>query len=155
VVRAIQEFKKNRRLKIEKLIVHCSATREGKHITIETIKDWHVNGNGWSDIGYHYVIHLDGAIKKGREDNVHGAHCKGQNSRSLGICYIGGVEEDGKTPKDTRTCKQKESLECLLMTLKAIHTDSTVCSHNDFANKACPSFNATEEYKYISDIEYE
>ena len=141
--------------KIDKLIVHCSATREGQHITVDTIRDWHVNGRGWNDIGYHYIIYLDGSIKKGREDNVHGAHCKGHNSSSLGICYIGGLEEDGKTPKDTRTYKQIESLECLLMTLKAIHTDSVVCSHNDFANKACPSFNATEEYKYISDIEYE
>ena len=142
-------------MKIEKLIVHCSATREGQHITIDTIRDWHVNGRGWRDVGYNYIIYLDGTIKKGRADNVQGAHCKKFNSSSLGICYIGGVESDGKTPKDTRTCEQEESLESLLMTLKAIHTDSVVHGHNDFANKACPSFDATEEYKYISEIEYE
>ena len=66
-------------MKIDKLIVHCSATREGQHITIDTIKDWHVKGRGWRDVGYHYVIYLDGTIKKGREDNVPGAHCKQYN----------------------------------------------------------------------------
>jgi len=73
----------------------------------------------------------------------------------LGICYIGGVESDGKTPKDTRTQAQVDSLESLLLTLKAIHTDSVVHGHRDFANKACPSFDATEEYRYISEMEYE
>ena len=73
----------------------------------------------------------------------------------MGICYIGGVEQDGKTPKDTRTNKQVDSLESLLLTLKAIHTDSVVHGHRDFANKACPSFDATEEYCYISEMEYE
>tara|TARA_B110000196_G_scaffold224844_1_gene193752 strand:+ start:84 stop:539 length:456 start_codon:yes stop_codon:yes gene_type:complete len=145
---------------INKLIVHCSATREGQHISIDTIKDWHVNGRGWKDVGYHYVIYLDGRIKKGREDSVQGAHTKGHNKNSLGICYIGGVEAQrdskGKWPaKDTRTCEQKESLKNLLMTLKAMHPDSIVHGHRDFSNKACPSFDATEEYDYISKTEYE
>ena len=135
-------------MRITKLIVHCSATREGQHIDVDTIRRWHVKGRGWNDIGYHYIIYLDGTIKKGREDNVQGAHTRGQNGNSLGICYVGGVEEDGKTPKDTRTCEQEESLESLLMTLKAIHTDSVVHGHRDFANKACPSFDATEAVSY-------
>ena len=75
-----------------------------------------------------------------------GAHCKGHNSKSIGICYIGGVEEDGKTPKDTRTEKQKDSLLLLLKTLKKSHPDATIHGHRDFANKACPSFDATAEY---------
>jgi len=134
-------------MKIEKLIVHCSATREGQHITIDTIRDWHVNGRGWRDVGYHYIIYLDGTIKKGRADNVQGAHCKKFNSSSLGICYIGGVESDGKTPKDTRTEAQKESLLHVLKTLIAMFPLATIYSHNEFANKACPSFDATNEYK--------
>jgi|TARA_R110000803_G_scaffold95632_2_gene163704 N-acetylmuramoyl-L-alanine amidase len=147
-------------LKIEKLIVHCSATREGQHITVDTIRDWHVNGRGWNDVGYHYIIYLNGAIVKGREDNVPGAHCRQHNRSSLGICYIGGVESernsDGKyEAKDTRTCEQEEALENLLMTLKALHPKSIVHGHRDFANKACPSFDATKEYKYISEIDYE
>ena len=140
--------------KINKLIVHCSATREGQHITVDTIRDWHVKGNGWSDIGYHYIIYLDGTIVKGREDNVRGAHVKGNNTGSLGICYIGGVEEDGRTPKDTRTDAQKESLESLLKTLKAMHPKSVVYGHRNFASKACPSFDAMEEYEDISNTRF-
>ena len=140
--------------KINKLIVHCSATREGQHITVDTIRDWHVKGNGWSDIGYHYIIYLDGTIVKGREDNVRGAHVKGNNTGSLGICYIGGVEEDGRTPKDTRTDAQKESLESLLKTLKAMHQKAVVYGHRNFASKACPSFDAMEEYEEISNTRF-
>ena len=105
--------------KINKLIVHCSATPEGRDIKTETIKDWHVNGNHWKDIGYHYVIELDGSIHKGRDENVIGAHCSGQNANSIGICYVGGVAKDGKTPKDTRTDAQKHSLLELLKELKS------------------------------------
>ena len=79
--------------KINKLIVHCSATPEGKDIKTETIRDWHVSGNHWKDIGYHYVIELDGSIHKGRDESVIGAHCSGQNANSIGICYIGGVDK--------------------------------------------------------------
>jgi N-acetylmuramoyl-L-alanine amidase len=141
--------------KINKLIVHCSATREDQPISYETIKSWHVEGRGWSDIGYHYIVHLDGSISKGREDSVQGAHVSGHNGDSIGICYIGGVEQDGKTPKDTRTCNQKESLDCLLFTLKQLYSDSVVYSHNEFSDKACPSFDATGEYKSISEHSYE
>lgn len=142
-------------MKIKKLIVHCSATREGQHIDIETIRGWHVDGRGWSDIGYHYVIYLDGTIAKGRKDDVSGAHTYGHNKNSLGICYIGGVEQDGKTPKDTRTDAQKESLEHLLQTLKALHPEASIHGHNDFASKACPSFDATAEYLHITNKKFE
>ncbi len=135
---------------IKRLIVHCSATRENQHIDIETIRRWHVDGRGWSDVGYHYVIYLDGTIAKGRADNTQGAHCLKSNAFSLGICYIGGVETDGKTPKDTRTEAQKESLDHLLHTLKAMHPDAIIHGHRDFAAKACPSFDARSEYYPIS-----
>ena len=132
---------------INKIIVHCSATREGADIPVETIKDWHVNGRGWSDIGYHFYIDLYGEIHKGRDIAKIGAHCKGQNRNSIGICYCGGVESDGKTPKDTRLECQKEALLCVLRTLKAMYPEAVIHSHKDFANKACPSFDATNEYK--------
>ena len=93
-------------MKIDKLIVHCSATREGQHITIDTIRDWHVNGRGWRDVGYHYIVYLDGTIKKGRKDNVPGAHCKQYNKSRMGNCCIGGVRKEGKTQKDRRSDKQ-------------------------------------------------
>ena len=70
---------------INEIIIHCSATREGQHIPVETIKDWHVNGRGWSDIGYHFYIELDGTIKKGRDIDKTGAHCKNHNRNSIGV----------------------------------------------------------------------
>ena len=133
---------------INEIIIHCSATREGQQVTVETIRDWHL-AKGWNDIGYHFYIDLDGTINKGRNIDKIGAHCKGHNRNSIGICYCGGVESDGKTPKDTRTEVQKESLLHVLKTLKAMYPDAIIYSHNEFANKACPSFDATGEYEDI------
>ena len=132
--------------KIDKIIIHCSATREGQHIDVDTIRDWHTNGRGWSDIGYHYVIYLDGTVHPGRPVEKSGAHTKGQNANSIGICYIGGVETDGKTPKDTRTPEQKAALDNLLFVLTDIFTNTTIHGHNEFAAKACPSFDVQAEY---------
>ena len=134
---------------INLLVVHCSATREGQDVPIDTIRGWHVNGRGWSDIGYHFYIDINGEILKGRDIARMGAHTLGKNRNSIGICYCGGVEEDGKTPKDTRNDKQKVALLAVLRTLKAMYPDAEIHSHNDYANKACPSFDATDEYKYL------
>mgnify|MGYP005729451009 FL=1 len=134
---------------INKIIVHCSATREGENFDVAEIRRWHVEGRGWSDIGYHFYIDLYGQIHKGRDIAKMGAHCKGQNRNSIGICYCGGVESDGKTPKDTRNVEQKEALLCVLRTLKAMYPNAIIHSHKDFANKACPSFEATHEYENI------
>lgn len=130
---------------INKIIIHCSATREGQKFSVDTIRSWHTD-KGWSDIGYHYVVHLDGSISYGRSIERIGAHTRGHNTGSIGICYIGGVESDGKTPKDTRTLEQKESLLDLIRTLKKLNSNATVYSHRDFAAKACPSYDATTEY---------
>lgn len=132
---------------INKIIVHCSATPEGKDVKTETIRGWHIKGNGWNDIGYHYVIELDGSVHKGRDESKVGAHCQGYNFNSIGVCYVGGVAKDGKTPKDTRTEKQKESLLVLLKELKAKYPRATIHGHREFAAKACPSFDAKSEYK--------
>ena len=132
-----------------KIIVHCSATREGENFDVAEIRKWHVQGRGWSDIGYHFYIDLYGQIHKGRDIAKMGAHCKGQNRNSIGICYCGGVEADGKTPKDTRNEEQKQALMCVLRTLKAMYPNAVIHSHRDFANKACPSFDATNEYEDI------
>ena len=93
---------------INKIIVHCSATREGENYEVAEIRKWHL-ARGFSDIGYHFYIDLYGEIHKGRDISKIGAHCKGHNRNSIGICYCGGVEADGKTPKDTRYDCQKES----------------------------------------------
>ena len=133
---------------INKIIVHCSATREGENYEVAEIRKWHL-ARGFSDIGYHFYIDLYGEIHKGRDISKIGAHCKGHNRNSIGICYCGGVEADGKTPKDTRTTDQRRSLVAVLRTLKAMFPNANIHSHNDFANKACPSFNATLEYENI------
>jgi N-acetylmuramoyl-L-alanine amidase len=133
---------------INEIIIHCAATPENKHFTVEDIDKWHKN-RGFKSIGYHYVIYLNGAIHKGREEKEIGAHCVNHNKNSIGICYIGGVDSDGKTPKDTRTELQKESLLYLLKELKVKYPKAKICGHNDFAKKACPSFNVNEEYKDI------
>ena len=133
---------------VKEIIIHCSATREEQQVSVDTIRDWHL-AKGWNDIGYHFYIDLDGTINKGRDIDKMGAHCKGHNRNSIGICYCGGVEADGKTPKDTRTQEQKDSLLNVLKTLKAMYPEAVIYSHNEFANKACPSFDATEEYENI------
>lgn len=124
---------------IKKIIIHCSATPEGKNFTVEDIRRWHKD-RGFNDIGYHYVIYLDGSIHKGRDESVVGAHCVGQNTNSIGICYIGGVDKNNN-PKDTRTDAQKKALRELVAQMKEKYPNATVHGHNEFANKACPSFN--------------
>ena len=129
---------------INEIIVHCSATREGQHIPVETIKKWHVEGRGWSDIGYHFYIELDGTIKKGRDIDRSGAHTKGHNKNSIGICYVGGCDSK-MNPKDTRTPEQIKSMNQLVSKLKEKY-NASVHGHNEFSSKACPAFNVKKEY---------
>lgn len=131
--------------KVNKIIIHCSATPEGRSVTVKDIDRWH-RERGWKGIGYHYVIYLDGTIQKGRIDEEIGAHCVGLNANSIGICYIGGVAKDGKTPKDTRTWAQKTSLRALIKDLKRVYPSATIHGHNEFAEKTCPSFDVQSEY---------
>lgn len=129
---------------INKIIIHCAATPEGRDVKIATIRDWH-KLKGWSDIGYHYVIELDGSIQSGRPIEIIGAHTIGQNKGSIGICYVGGMNANMEEPKDTRTPAQKESLIKLINKLKAKYSNITIHGHNEYAAKACPSFNVTLE----------
>lgn len=132
--------------KINKIIIHCSATPEGRDNTIEDIDKWH-KARGWKGVGYHYVIHLDGSVHPGRDESEVGAHCSGYNSHSIGICYIGGLAKDCSTPKDTRTEEQKQSLLDLLTELKERYPSATIHGHREFAAKACPCFDAKYEYR--------
>ena len=135
--------------KISKIIIHCSATPEGKDYTVQQIRQWHTlpkpKGNGWKDIGYHFVIYRDGSIHPGRPVEQIGAHTSGHNASSIGICYIGGCAADCNTPKDTRTEAQRLALIKLVRELKASYPSATVHGHNEFAAKACPSFNVQSE----------
>ena len=133
---------------IKEIIVHCSATPEGKDFTVSDIKRWHLQ-RGFSDIGYHWVVYRDGTIVSGRPESISGAHCTGHNSISIGVCYIGGCASDGKTPKDTRTPAQKDALIKILKSLKSRYAKASIHGHREFANKDCPSFDAKKEYSYI------
>lgn len=135
---------------IHKLIVHCSATPEFRKVTVEDLRKWHVEERGWSDIGYHFFIDLLGEIHECRPLERTGAHAKGNNFDSIGICYAGGLDTKHMA-KDTRTDKQKDALQDLLCQLKGLYPKSVVYGHNNFSNKECPCFDAKEEYKYISE----
>lgn len=130
--------------KIDKIIIHCSATKEGKYFDVEDIDRWH-KARGFKCVGYHYVVLLDGTIQEGRPIGQIGAHCKGYNKNSIGICYIGGLDENGKV-KDTRTSEQKESLVNLITELKNKFPEATIHGHREFANKACPVFCVEDEF---------
>lgn len=134
--------------KIERIIVHCSATPEGANIKTDTIRRWHVKGNKWKDIGYHYVVELDGKVGKGREEKTTGAHTKGKNSTSIGVCYVGGLDQE-KRPKDTLRGVQLGSMEQLLMDLLTRYPDATLHGHNEFASKACPSFDVQDKFQKL------
>jgi len=131
---------------INEIIIHCTATPEGRECSVDEIRRWH-RQRGFSDIGYHYVVHLDGSVENGRDVNVSGAHCSGHNANSIGVVYVGGVAKDGRTPKDTRTQEQKATLASLLIDLRKLYPRAKIHGHRDFANKACPSFDATKEYR--------
>ena len=130
---------------IKEIIVHCTATPEGRNVTVADIDKWHKQ-RGWAGIGYHYVVYLDGTIHEGRAESKIGAHCVGHNKISIGVVYVGGMDKDMKKAKDTRTDAQKKSLRLLLKTLKGRFPDAKIYGHRDFAAKACPSFDATKEY---------
>lgn len=146
---------------IKHIVIHCSATRAGKYFNAKDIDRWH-RERGWNGIGYHYVILLDGTIELGRDVSKQGAHVKGYNKHSIGICYIGGLDAHGK-PKDTRTLEQKISMFCLLQDLKDQYITADILGHRDFSEdqnrngiiepfefiKYCPCFNAKEEYKNL------
>ena len=142
-------FKRSRRT-ITEIIVHCSATPEGKDYTVQDIRRWH-KAQGWSDIGYHYVIYRNGHIEPGRDVDLIGAHCVNHNAKSIGICYIGGITNDGKKKaKDTRTLAQKAALLSMLTELRRLYPQSRIYGHHDFERgKDCPSFDARKEYATI------
>ncbi|WP_303023021.1 N-acetylmuramoyl-L-alanine amidase [Duncaniella muris] len=136
---AVLDIGQSRRT-ISKIILHCTATPEGRDFSVEQVRQWHL-ARGFSDIGYHYLVGRDGTIYAGRPESVVGAHCTGQNTCSIGVSYVGGEEADGShRPKDTRTHAQKKALRELVASLQKKYPGATVHCHNEFANKACPSF---------------
>lgn len=137
--------------KINMIVIHCADTPSTMDIGVKEIRDWHVNDNGWSDVGYHYVIRRDGTIEKGRKLEVVGSHVYGYNKNSIGICLVGG-KPIGKQKKniDLFTIDQLESLESLLFNLKGFLQDSNIkiVGHCELDNKkTCPNFDVQEWLK--------
>lgn len=162
-----QRLKKSHRT-IKEIIVHCTATPEGQDVSIESIRRDH-KAQGWGDIGYHYVINRKGEVLNGRDVEYAGVHCKGHNQYSIGVAYIGGLENkpgvpySKQKPKDTRTLKQKAALLNLLKELRKLYPSAKIIGHRDTSPdlngngivepcefiKACPSFDAKTEYRGI------
>ena len=135
-------------MKVNTIIIHCTATPEGRDVTAADVDRWH-RARGFRSIGYHYLIRLDGTVERGRPESEIGAHTPGQNATSLAGCYVGGLARDGVTPRDTRTPAQRRALELLLRELLSRYPGARIRGHRDFAAKACPSFDATAEYRHF------
>lgn len=127
------------------IVIHCAATTEDQDIGAEEIRGWHLQ-RGWLDIGYHKIIRRDGTVENGRALDVPGAHARGYNHKSWGICLIGGVESDNKTPEANYTHAQWEALEGEVRAMLAAAPTATVLGHRDLprVSKACPSFDAKQ-----------
>ena len=137
-VKSAPSIKKARR-PVNELIWHCAATPEGKDFTVKDIDAWH-KARGWAGIGYHYVVYRDGTIKLGRDIEHTGAHVENHNVGTIGACYIGGLDRRGKNPKDTRTVEQRASMLWLTKELAKVYGLAKISGHNQYAQKACPSF---------------
>ena len=131
------------------IIIHCSATPEGKFLSAEACRQDHIQHRGFRDIGYHFYITRDGEIHPGRPLEKVGAHCRNHNAHSIGICYEGGLDADGRT-KDTRTLEQRGSLLALIRELRKRFPKALIVGHHDLnPMKECPCFRCVEEYKEL------
>ena len=148
--------------KLKRLVLHCTATPEGREVSSADIRHWHCDpvskgGRGWKQVGYTDMIHLDGKVErlvKNNEDAevdpwevTNGA--AGYNSTSRHVVYVGGVAKDGKTPKDTRTAAQKKAMEAYVKDFHRRFPGIPIVGHNQLAAKACPSFDVPEWLKEI------
>ena len=137
---------------INKIIIHCSATAADVDYSPEQLERDH-NARGINlPMGYHYYILKDGTIVKGREVSVIGAHARGHNRDSIGICYEGGLKAGGSTWRDavdTRTVQQRGVMAKLVYTLWIEHGKPEIIGHNEISNKACPSFDVQNWVKSL------
>ena len=143
--------------KIDLIVIHCSATREDRDFTEQNLEVAH-RRRGFNGIGYHFYIRKNGDIKTTRPIERIGAHVKGYNAHSIGICYEGGLDTNGR-PKDTRTLWQKHSLQVLIKALQIDYPSCRICGHRDLSPdlngngeiepeewiKACPCYNVSDE----------
>lgn len=124
---------------ISSVIIHSSATMPNMDIGYDEIYDWHVNGNNWRDIGYHYIIRRNGQVERGRSIKEIGAHTKGFNAFSIGICVVGGINKKGQADVNF-TRAQWNMLDALTNELVLLYDLKIVKGHRDYANTKCPGF---------------
>ncbi|AUE23196.1 lysozyme [Pseudomonas phage Pf1 ERZ-2017] len=128
------------------IVIHCAATKVSMDIGVREINQWHVQ-QGWLGIGYHFVIRRNGTVENGRPHDVIGSHVKNYNSRALGICLAGGIDDNGK-PQNNFTPEQFASLKLLLVAYKRQYPQAQIVGHHDLdSGKACPSFKVSEWLK--------
>ena len=153
-------LKKSKRT-ITDIVIHCTATRAWQDYSADDLRRMH-KAQGWADIGYHYVVRLDGTIEPGRDVDKIGAHVSGHNANSIGVVYVGGLDNQGKA-NDTRTENQKNALLNLLLDLRRLYPSARISGHRDFSPdlngngtiepwewiKECPCFDAKAEYRRI------
>ena len=133
--------------KLTRIILHCTATPDGRHVDVATIREWH-RKRGWSDIGYHFVIYLDGSVHNGRPVEKVGAHVSGHNADTIGVVYVGGTDAAGKA-KDTMNDAQETAFVNLVASLRDKYGALTLHGHNEYAAKACPSFNVKQKFGWL------
>ena len=142
-----------KRLNTKYIVIHCSDTPSTMDIGAKEIREWHTaappHGNGWKDIGYHYVIRRNGVIEEGREIEEVGSHVKGFNSSSVGICMVGGRHGNNDFTK-----LQFETLEGLIKRLAAKYPEAVIVGHRDLATgKQCPSFDVQDWLETVTGVE--
>jgi len=132
-------------VKLTHLTIHCAATPEGRDVQAATVADWDIARFGQES--YHWIVTLDGKANHRMADEVKGAHVAKHNTGNIGVCYVGGVAKDGKTPKDTRTDAQKATLRKIVADYRAKYPGIIVLGHRDWPGvaKACPSFDVSKE----------
>ena len=133
--------------KLDRIIVHCTATPEGRHVDVDTIRVWH-KARGWSDVGYHFIIYIDGSVHSGRDVEKTGAHVSGHNATTIGVVYVGGTDAAGKA-KDTMNAAQETAFVNLVKHLRDEYGPLTLHGHNEYAAKACPSFNVKQKFAWL------
>ena len=127
----------------EYLVVHCSATKPSMDIGLREIKRWHVNDNGWRDVGYHYIIRRNGEVELGRSNRDTGAHAAGYNHKSISLCMVGGMAEDNSA-ENNFTAQQWTALLDLVKQIKVDYPEADVIGHNEISEKECPSFDVQQ-----------
>jgi len=133
--------------KLDRIILHCTATPEGRHVDVDTIRVWH-KARGWSDVGYHFIIYIDGSVHSGRDVSKTGAHVAGHNATTIGVVYVGGTDAAGKA-KDTMNAAQETAFVNLVKHLRDEYGPLTLHGHNEYAAKACPSFIVKDKFKWL------